>query len=219
MGENCLNKYQEWKWISRRRLLSMWFIYEYPGWCQNRQDIKNTEIMCLAFFIFFFLSERINIRIYITFTFLSKSSCVYATIFIDGCQDNCENNKNNMTLTSLTGKSLKATWGARWCCLCHSQSVTDNHHAGSINRLIALSLLPLWCTQSGRLVGVFVKMIDKILSISESHNSGVWYQTQCEMPTYTHKHGAHSKTYARAIYRWPHNTHRRLTTSHTHIYS
>lgn len=40
MGENCLNKYQEWKWISRRWLLSMWFIYEYHGWCQNRPDIK-----------------------------------------------------------------------------------------------------------------------------------------------------------------------------------
>lgn len=139
---------------------------------------KNTEIMCLAFFIFFFLSERINIRIYIKFTFLSKSSwaplnLTVCTTSICGCQDNCENNKSNMTLTSLTGKSLKATWGARWCCLCHSQSVTDKHHAGSINRLIALSLLPLQCTQSGRLVGVFVKMIDKILSISETHNSRV----------------------------------------------
>lgn len=41
MGENCLNKYQEWKWISRRRLLSMWFIYEYHCWCERkRQDIK-----------------------------------------------------------------------------------------------------------------------------------------------------------------------------------
>lgn len=187
MGETCLNKYQEWKWISRRRLLSMWFIYEHHGWCQNRQDIKNTEIMCLAFFIFFFLSERINIRIYITFTFLSKSSWapqnLHAPFPIPGCHDNCENNKSNMTLTSLTGKSLKATRGARWCCLCHSQSVTDKHHAGSINRLIALSLLPLQCTQSGRLVGVFVKMIDKILSISEAHHPGVQHQTQCEMQT------------------------------------
>lgn len=110
------------------------------------------------------------------------------TVSICGCQDNGENNKSNMTLTSLTGKSLKATWGARWCCLCHSKSVTDKHHAGSINRLIALSLLPLQCTQSGLLVGVFVKIIDKILSFSQIHNCGVSYQTQSVMQTYTHKH-------------------------------
>lgn len=50
---------------------------------------------------------------------------------------------------------------------------------------MALSLLPLQSTQSGQLVGVFVKMIT-ILSISETHNSGVYNQTQREMQTYTH---------------------------------
>lgn len=96
-----------------------------------------------------------------------------------------------MTLTSLTGKSLKATRGARWCCLCHSQSVTDKHHARSINRLIALSLLPLQSTQSGRLVGVFLKMIT-IPSISEIHNTCVYHHTQSEMQTCTHKDRAHT---------------------------
>lgn len=147
--------------------------------------------MCLAFFIFFFLSERINIGIYIAFTFLSKSSFgsikPACTISICGCQDNCENNKSNMTLTSLTGKSLKPTWGAKWCCLCLSQCVTDKHHAGSINRLIVLSLLPIQCTQTGWVVGVFVKLIDKIHSISETHNRRHSVRPKC-----AHKSSAHT---------------------------
>lgn len=41
-GEKCLNKYQEWKWISRRRLLSTRFIYEYHSWDEKKKkkDIK-----------------------------------------------------------------------------------------------------------------------------------------------------------------------------------
>lgn len=113
--------------------------------------------------------------------------------------------KSNMTLTSLTGKSLKPTWEARWCCLCLSQCVTDKHHTGSINRLIALSRLPLRCTQLGWVVGVLfcvVKMRDKIRSISESH----WYvisSTICARE----RHWTHNQTYPEAIPRWPHNTH------------
>lgn len=137
---------------------------------------KNTEIMCLAFFHFLLFKWKNKYwdlhHIYIFIKIKLGATKPVCTSFTRGCQDDRENNKSNITPTSLTGKSLKATWGARWCCLCHSQSVTDKHHAGSINRLIALSLLPLQCTQSGRLVGVFVKIIDKILSISET-NSGV----------------------------------------------
>lgn len=81
-------------------------------------------------------------------------------IFICGCQDDRGNNKSNMTLTSLTGKSLKATRGARWRCLCHSRWVTDKHHAGSINRLIAISPLPQREHSVRTVTGCcFVKMI------------------------------------------------------------
>lgn len=40
-GEKCLNKYQEWKWISRRRLLSTRFIYEYHCW-RGKKKIGKT---------------------------------------------------------------------------------------------------------------------------------------------------------------------------------
>lgn len=129
MGENRLNKYQEWKWISRRRLLSMWFIYECHGWFQNRQHIKNTEIMCLDFFIFFFLSERINIGIYITFTFLSKSSWVplnlsVRPVFIRGCQDNCGNYKKQHDTNIFNRKIIKTNTRGQMM-LSVSQSACD----------------------------------------------------------------------------------------------
>lgn len=85
--------------------------------------------MCLDFFIFFFLSERINIGIYITFTFLSKSSWVplnrsVRTVFIQGCQDNCENYKKQHD-TNIFNRKIIKTYMRGQMMLSVSQSVCD----------------------------------------------------------------------------------------------
>lgn len=141
--------------------------------------------MCLALFHFLLLKWKNKYwdlhHIYIFIKIKLGATKAACTVFLHGFQDNCENNKSNMTPTSLTGKSLKPTWGARWCRLSRSRCVTDKHRAGSINRLIALSLLPLKCTQSWWLVGVFVRN-DKIPSISGAR--AMWYHTKWEMQTH-----------------------------------
>lgn len=85
--------------------------------------------MCLAFFIFFFLSERINIGIYITFTFLSKSSCAppnvsVRAVLLCGCQDNDKNYKKQHDTNIFNRKIIKTNMRGQMM-LSVSQSVCD----------------------------------------------------------------------------------------------
>lgn len=105
-----------------------------------------------------------------------------------------------MTLTSLTGKSLNATRGARWWCLCHSRWVTDKHHGGSINRRIALSPLPLQKHSVRTVAGCFS---GKTIIINPQ--SRRLARVACTIRrrvrrTRTRKRGPRTQTYHRAVW-------------------